>query len=66
MALGILLGIAWVSIDWFITVRSGNSPAWPWVKYIYGVGATIFGIPGAILGGIIGGTIGIVKSREPT
>ena len=64
MTLGVLLGILWVSVDWIITVRAGSSPSSAWVKYIYTVGATIFGVPGAILGAIIGGTIGIAKSTS--
>jgi hypothetical protein len=58
---GILLGIVWVSVDWIITIRSGSHPAWAWVKYIYVVGATMFGIGGAILGAIFGSLIGILS-----
>ena len=61
---GILVGLIWVSVDWIITLRSGNRPAWAWVRFIYEVGAIIFGFGGAVLGAIVGSVIGVLESKD--
>ena len=58
---GVFIGFIWVSVEWYQAARTPNPPALNWVKYIYMVGAMLFGLVGSALGAIIGGVIGLAN-----
>jgi hypothetical protein len=62
IGLGIITGLIVATINIVTNEWPNGPPSWGIIKWVLSMGATIYGMGGAVVGGFVGFIIGVVRS----